>query len=86
MVLRGLLQGYLYFYLCLTNSALRHKGVWGSGCIDPRILDLGTSWKLMLNSRSSGQKISRHLCDGLITVFTRTACPNLNRMNPVLTL
>jgi hypothetical protein len=22
-----------------------HKGVWGSGCIDPRLLDLGTSWR-----------------------------------------
>jgi hypothetical protein len=31
--------------LCLTNLALRHKGAWGSGCIDPRFLDLGTSWR-----------------------------------------
>jgi hypothetical protein len=30
---------------CLTNCALRHKGVWGSGCIDPFFLDLGTSWR-----------------------------------------
>jgi hypothetical protein len=22
--------------LCLINQALRHEGVWGSGCIDPR--------------------------------------------------
>jgi hypothetical protein len=22
-----------------------HEGVWGSGCIDPRILDLGISWR-----------------------------------------
>jgi hypothetical protein len=29
--------------LCLTNSALSHEGVWGSGCIDPYFLDLGTS-------------------------------------------
>jgi hypothetical protein len=27
--------------LCLTNYTLRHENVWGSGCIDPRILDLG---------------------------------------------
>jgi hypothetical protein len=27
--------------LCLTDYALRHEGVWGSGCIDPRLLDLG---------------------------------------------
>jgi hypothetical protein len=31
--------------LCLTDYALRHEGVWGSGCIDPRFLDLGTSWR-----------------------------------------
>jgi hypothetical protein len=30
--------------LCLTNYALRHEGVWGSGCIRPHI-DLGTSWR-----------------------------------------
>jgi hypothetical protein len=34
--------------LCLTNQALRHEGVRGSGCIDLRILDLGSSWKLPL--------------------------------------
>jgi hypothetical protein len=33
------------FSLCLTNSALTHEGVWGSGGIDPHFLDLGTSWK-----------------------------------------
>jgi hypothetical protein len=31
--------------LCLTNSALRHEDVWGSGCTDPHFLDLGTSWR-----------------------------------------
>jgi hypothetical protein len=31
--------------LCFTNYALRHEGVWGSGCIDPHSLDLGTSWR-----------------------------------------
>jgi hypothetical protein len=29
--------------LCLSNSPLRHTGMWGSGCIAPRILDLGNS-------------------------------------------
>jgi hypothetical protein len=29
--------------LCLTNEALRHEGLWGSGCIHPRFLDLSTS-------------------------------------------
>jgi hypothetical protein len=31
--------------LYLTNYALRHEGVWGSGCIDAHFLDLGTSWR-----------------------------------------
>jgi hypothetical protein len=26
-------------------EALRHEDVWGSGCIDPSFLDLGTSWR-----------------------------------------
>jgi hypothetical protein len=29
--------------LCSTNESLRHEDVWGSGCTDPRFLDLGTS-------------------------------------------
>jgi hypothetical protein len=29
--------------LYLTNLTLRYEGVWGSGCIDPRFLDLDTS-------------------------------------------
>jgi hypothetical protein len=28
--------------LYLTNYALLHEGVWGSGCIDPHFLDLST--------------------------------------------
>jgi hypothetical protein len=35
--------------LCLTNKALRHEGVWGSECIDPRILDLCTSWRWVVS-------------------------------------
>jgi hypothetical protein len=31
--------------LCSTNKAHRHEGVWGSRCIDPHFLDLGTSCK-----------------------------------------
>jgi hypothetical protein len=30
--------------LCFTNYALRHEGLWESGCIDPHFVDLGTSW------------------------------------------
>jgi hypothetical protein len=43
---------YYYYYkgkvnlsLCLTNQPLQHEGVWGSGCIDPRFLNLGVSWR-----------------------------------------
>jgi hypothetical protein len=30
--------------VCLSNQALRRQDVWRSGYIDPRILDLDTSW------------------------------------------
>jgi hypothetical protein len=30
---------------CSTNKALRHEDVWGSECIDPRILDLARSYR-----------------------------------------
>jgi hypothetical protein len=29
----------------MLNYALSHEGVWGSGCIDPRFLDVVTSWR-----------------------------------------
>jgi hypothetical protein len=32
-------------FLCITNYALRHEDVWGSGYTDPFILELGTSWR-----------------------------------------
>jgi hypothetical protein len=35
--------------LDLTNKAPRHEDVWGSGCIDPRFLDLGTSWRWVVS-------------------------------------
>jgi hypothetical protein len=38
-------KGKVKLSLCLTNEALRHEGVWGSGCIDPHFLDLGTRWR-----------------------------------------
>jgi hypothetical protein len=38
--------------LCLINSALCHENIWGSGCIDPRILDLGTSWSWVISFTS----------------------------------
>jgi hypothetical protein len=33
------------FPLFLINQALRHEGVWGSGCMDPHFFDLDTSWR-----------------------------------------
>jgi hypothetical protein len=36
--------------LCLINTALRHEGVWGRGCIDPHFLDRGTSWSTVSRS------------------------------------
>jgi hypothetical protein len=36
-------------YLCLTNQALRHEDVSGSGCIDPHILDLITSYSWVVS-------------------------------------
>jgi hypothetical protein len=33
----------------LTNWALRHENVWGSGCIDPHFLDLGISWRWVVS-------------------------------------
>jgi hypothetical protein len=38
--------------LCLTNWALRHEGVWGSGCIDPHFLDLSTNLRWVVSSTS----------------------------------
>jgi hypothetical protein len=38
-------KGKIKMSLCITNEALRHEDVWGSGCIDPHFLDLGTSWR-----------------------------------------
>jgi hypothetical protein len=38
--------------LCLMNYALCHEGIWGSGCIAPHFLDLGTSWRWMVSFTS----------------------------------
>jgi hypothetical protein len=35
--------------LCLTNWALRHEDICGSGCIDPNFLDLGISWSWVVS-------------------------------------
>jgi hypothetical protein len=35
--------------MCLTNYALLHEGVWGSGCTDPHFLDLVTSWRWVVS-------------------------------------
>jgi hypothetical protein len=35
--------------LCLTNQALLHEAIWASGCTDPSFLDLGISWRWVVN-------------------------------------
>jgi hypothetical protein len=41
--------------LRLTNYALCYDDVWGSGCIDPRFLDLGTNWKCVVSFTPQGK-------------------------------
>jgi hypothetical protein len=46
------LRSYLIMvnlFLGLTNWALRREGVWGSWCIDPCFLHLGTSWRWVVS-------------------------------------
>jgi hypothetical protein len=43
--------------LCLTNYALHHEGVWGSGCIEPYFLDLSTSWRFLASAALPTGKI-----------------------------
>jgi hypothetical protein len=38
-------KGKIKLFLCLTNWALRHVCVWGTGCIAPHYLDLVTRWR-----------------------------------------
>jgi hypothetical protein len=33
----------------IRKDALRHEGVWGSGCIDPHFLELGISWSWLVS-------------------------------------
>jgi hypothetical protein len=40
-------KGKVKLSLCLTH--LRHEGVWGSGCVDPHFLDLGSSWRWVVS-------------------------------------
>jgi hypothetical protein len=60
-------KGKVKLSLCLTNSTLRHKDVWGSGCIDPHILDIGTSgeWSTSCPGRfTPGERDPGTLCIG----------------------
>jgi hypothetical protein len=38
--------------LCLIHYRLRHEDVWGSGCIDPRVLNFSTSWRWVFSFMS----------------------------------
>jgi hypothetical protein len=42
----GNMQSKVKLSLCLIKHYVMK---WGSGCIDPRILDLGTSWRLVVS-------------------------------------
>jgi hypothetical protein len=58
--------------LCLTNEALRHEGVWGSGCIDQHFLDLalvGGEWSA---SRSGLFTPGTHWIGGLVDPQSRS--------------
>jgi hypothetical protein len=48
------LQSEVKLSLYLTNSALRNEDVWRSGCIDPRFLDLDTSWRWVVQLHAPG--------------------------------
>jgi hypothetical protein len=43
------MKGKVKLYLCWTNWALRHEGVWEIGCIDPRLIDIGTCWRWVVS-------------------------------------
>jgi hypothetical protein len=38
-----------FYAICSSFLALRHEGVWGSGCIDPYFLDLRISWRWVVS-------------------------------------
>jgi hypothetical protein len=43
------------FSLCLTNQALQHEGVWGSGSIDPRNLGLDSIGRFSPEDTATGR-------------------------------
>jgi hypothetical protein len=47
-----MMMGEVKLSLCLTNQALRPEGVWGSGCIDPHFLELGSNWRWVVSFTS----------------------------------
>jgi hypothetical protein len=52
--------------LCLNNKALRHEDLSGSGCIDPCILDLGTSSREQSASRPGRFTYGTHWIRGWV--------------------
>jgi hypothetical protein len=46
-----------------TGKAPRHEGVWGSGCRDPRFLDLDIRWWSLVVSFTPLPLYSRYLPD-----------------------
>lgn len=39
IIITSLLQVKVKFSLCLTNQAMCHENIWGSGCTNPHILE-----------------------------------------------
>jgi hypothetical protein len=48
-ILRHALQFILLLRKWSCPCAPHHEGVWGSGCIEPHFLDLGTSWRWVVS-------------------------------------
>jgi hypothetical protein len=72
------------------NKAQRHEDVWGSGCVDPRFLDLGTSWRRMVSftpqplypqGKSPGYPLNRRVNVAQLTPYLPPSCygPNLGQ-------
>jgi hypothetical protein len=60
------------------NQALRHEGVWGSWCIDPRFLIFGTRWRCVVRKMYGKQPHCYLLC-------VLAKCISLHRSRPIQT-
>jgi hypothetical protein len=44
-----MLWAFTAYYKDICILSFCHEGVWGCGCIDPHLLDLGTSWRWVVS-------------------------------------